>query len=96
MTQLPLIMQCTDKGSMVQAQYCSEWSQLRISTFGKFLCSEKIDEWRHSLYTIQSEKHCVVSVAQLLDFAKPSLRVWDFGQVYIMGLIEWLDAGYRM
>ena len=28
MTQLPLIMQCTDKGSMVRAQYCSEWTEL--------------------------------------------------------------------
>ena len=27
MTQLPLIMQCTDKGSMVQAQYCSELTE---------------------------------------------------------------------
>ena len=28
MTQLPMIMQCTDKGSMVRAQYCSEWTEL--------------------------------------------------------------------
>ena len=28
MTQLPLIMQCTDKGSVVRAQYCSEWTEL--------------------------------------------------------------------
>ena len=28
MTQLPLIMQCTHKGSMVRAQYCSEWTGL--------------------------------------------------------------------
>ena len=28
MNRLPLIMQCTDKGSMVQAQYCSEWTEL--------------------------------------------------------------------
>ena len=28
MTQLPLIMQCTDKGSVVRAKYCSEWTEL--------------------------------------------------------------------
>ena len=28
MTQLLLITQCTDKGSMVRAQYCSEWTEL--------------------------------------------------------------------
>ena len=28
MTQLPLIMQCTHKGSMFRAQYCSEWTEL--------------------------------------------------------------------
>ena len=28
MTQLPLIMQCTDKGLMVRAQYSSEWTEL--------------------------------------------------------------------
>ena len=39
MTQLPLIMQCTDKESIVRAQYCSEWTEL-----GSILCSEMIDE----------------------------------------------------
>ena len=28
MTQVPLIMQCTPKESMVQAQYYSEWTEL--------------------------------------------------------------------
>ena len=28
MTQHKLIMLCTDKGSMVHAQYCSEWTEL--------------------------------------------------------------------
>ena len=28
MTQLKLIMLCTDKGSIVQAQYCSVWTEL--------------------------------------------------------------------
>ena len=28
MTQLLLIMQCTDNGSMVRAQYYSEWTEL--------------------------------------------------------------------
>ena len=28
MTQLPMIIQCTDQGSMVRAQYCSEWTEL--------------------------------------------------------------------
>ena len=28
MTHFSLIMQCTDKGSMVRAQYCSEWTEL--------------------------------------------------------------------
>ena len=28
MTQIKLIMLCTDKGSMVQTQYCSEWTEL--------------------------------------------------------------------
>ena len=32
MTQLPLIMQCTDEGSMVRAQYSSEWTDLGYCT----------------------------------------------------------------
>ena len=35
-----LIMLCTDKGSMVQAQYCSEWTELWYGTLFRFLCYE--------------------------------------------------------
>ena len=34
--QPPLIMLCIDKRSMVQAQYCSEWTEL---WYGTFQCS---------------------------------------------------------
>ena len=40
MTQPLLIMLCTDKGSMVQAQYCSEWIELWYGTLVRFLCLE--------------------------------------------------------
>ena len=33
-------MLCTDKGSMVQAQYCSEWTELWYGTLVRFLCHE--------------------------------------------------------
>ena len=38
--------QTHDKGSMVQAQYCSEWTDLGygMARFFRFLCSEMIDE----------------------------------------------------
>ena len=41
MTQPPLIVLCTDKGSMVQAQCCSEWNELWYGTLQvSILCSE--------------------------------------------------------
>ena len=40
MTQPPVLMLCTDKGSMVQAQYCSEWTELWYGTLVRFLCSK--------------------------------------------------------
>ena len=42
MIQPPLIMLCTDEGSMVQAQYyCSEWTELWYGTLvqGSLACS---------------------------------------------------------
>ena len=51
MTQLPLIMQCTDKGSMVRAQYCSDWTELGCwyGTLVRFLGSEMIEEGTTSI-----------------------------------------------
>ena len=50
MTQLPLIMQCTDNGLMVQAQYCSERTELGwYGTLVRFLCSDMIDEGTTSI-----------------------------------------------
>ena len=48
MAQLPLIMQCTDKGSLVRAQYCSKWTELGYGMV-RFLCSEMIDEGTTSI-----------------------------------------------
>ena len=40
MTQLPLIMLCTDKDQWLKAQYCSEWTKLWYVMLVRFLCSE--------------------------------------------------------
>ena len=43
-------MQCTDKGSMVRAQYCSEWTELGYGmALVRFLCSEITDEGTNSI-----------------------------------------------
>ena len=50
LTQLPLVMLCSLKGSMVQAQYCSEWIELWYSMLVQFLCFKTISKWRYNLY----------------------------------------------
>ena len=49
-TQPPLIMLCTDKRSMVQAQYSSEWTGLWCGTLVRFLCSKMTEPWVVRVY----------------------------------------------
>ena len=54
MTQLPLTMQCTDKGSMVRAQYCSEWTELGygMAHLSDSFVPEMIDEGTTSIVCV--------------------------------------------
>ena len=49
-TKLPVIMLCTEKGFMVQAQYCSEWSELWVARlFDSFVPSWSMIEGTTSI-----------------------------------------------
>ena len=51
MSQHKLIMLCTDKGSMVQAQYCSEWTELVM--VGESWGMANDGEWRTKQYLVE-------------------------------------------
>ena len=43
-TPVDMIMLCTDKGSMVQAQYCSEWTEIWYSTLQASIPLFRVDD----------------------------------------------------
>ena len=81
-------MLCTEKGFMVQEQFCSEWSELRDSKLVWFLCSESIDDWRHYLYSINR----ILSIRYLYNLYK------DFCPLigWIVFIIWFISTIYRI
>ena len=64
MTQPPLIMLCTDKGSMVQAQYCSKWTELWCGMFqgSIHLFRDDRTKFQGSIHLFQDDRTRVVRV----------------------------------
>ena len=72
-TQPKFIMLCTDKGSMVQAQYCSEWTELWYGTLVRFCCSEMIEPelWEFIILF----KYLLLTGLQIRHKWEPTLKV---------------------
>ena len=74
-------MLCTENGFMVQAQYCSEWSELQDSTLVRFPCSES-----GLLAYLRYKTHCLFE--NLLGVSLFSIDKWNV-QWAIFPLVPW-------
>ena len=85
---------------MVQAQYCSEWSELWDSTLVRFLCSELTDDWRHNLYKTYIDFPRWILLSEWMEWPKtfnelkgkknPTKTVSDI-KIWITKWIPWIQ-----
>ena len=65
---------------MVQAQYCSECSELRYNMLVRFLCSKMIYEWRNNLYNSNAAQEANPSENHFLSE--------DFSEVFLSWSVD--------